>query len=178
MARMKLSPPWCQRYSQIAALFKYDSEVHVIFDEDNYEVKLYVDDDNKAAALTVLLPEEYEFGNIRLKVQVVPANGDNADANIDEDTPLDELFELAFSGNGAFSFAKTIHGVMLLDGITYVVFNKQVVQYYTDNLSDYFGNCSTLYQDIAKDVFGERQNLYYSTDIEDPVLGSPLGEWP
>ena len=73
MARMKLSPPWCQRYSQIAALFKYDPAVHVIFDEDNYEVKLYVDDDDKAAALTILLPEEYEFGNIKLKIQVVPA---------------------------------------------------------------------------------------------------------
>ena len=178
MARLKLSPPWCQRYSQIAALFKYDPEVHVIYDEDTYELKLYVDDDDKAAALTILLPEEYEFGNVKLKVHVVPANGADADSVIDEDTPVDELYEAAFSGNGAFAFAKTIRGVMLIDGITYVVFNKQVVQYYTDNLSDYFGNCSTLYQDIAKDVFGERQNLYYSTNIEDPVLEAPLGEWP
>ena len=176
MAKMKLSPPWCQRYSQIAALFKYDPEVHVIFDEDNYEIKLYVDDDDKAAALTALLPEEYEFGNIKLKIQVVPANGE--ETIIDDDTPIDELYETAFNGNGAFAFAKTIHGVMLLDGITYVVFNKQVVQYYTDNLSDYFGNHSTLYQDIALDVFGERPNLYYCTNIEDPVFSELSEEWP
>ena len=139
MARMKLSPPWNTRYSQIAALFKYDPEVHVIFDEDNYEVKLYVDDDDKASALATLLPDEYDFGNVTLKVQVVPANGEEVTL-INDGTSLDELFETAFCGNGAFAFAKTVSGVMLLDGITYVVFNKQVVQYYTDNLSDYFGN--------------------------------------
>lgn len=176
MARMKLSPGWCIRYSQIAALFKYDPEVHVIFDEDNYEIKLYVDDDDKASALATLLPDEYDFGNVTLKVQVVPANGKEVTL-INDNTSLDELFETAFCGNGAFVFAKTVNGVMLLDGITYVVFNKQVVQYYTDNLSDYFGNCSTLYQEIAKDVFGERPNLYYSTNIEDPVFCTEV-EWP
>ena len=170
MARIKLSPPWCTRYSQIAALFQYDSDVHVFFDEDNYDIKLYVDNDDKAAALQILLPREYNFGNITLKIEIIPANADDINTFINENTPLDELFEIAFDGNGAFSFAKTIHGVMLLDGITYVVFKKQVVQYYTDDLSDYFGNCSTLYQEIAKDVFGEKQNLYYCTDTEDPVF--------
>ena len=177
MARMKLSPPWCTRYSQIAALFQYDPEVHVIFDEDEYIVKLFVDNEDKADALTMLLPEVYEFGNVRLRIQVIPADS-NGTNSIDADTPIDQLYETAFAGNGAFSFAKTIRGVMLLDGITYVVFKKRVVQFYTDNLSDYYGNCSTLYQEIAKDVFGEQNNLYYSTDTEDPVLSAPLGEWP
>ena len=177
MAKMKLSPPWAIRYWQIEELFKYDPEVHVIYDEDNYEIKLYVDNDEKASALNVLLPQEYVFGNVTLKVAIESPDGEILEKS--DDLIDDELFETAFDGNGAFSFAKTVHGVMMLDGITYVVFNKRVVQYYIDSLSDYFGNCSTLYQEIAKDVIGEKKNIFYSTDIQDPVFSTFSEiEWP
>ena len=35
MARLKLSPPWVERYEMLNALFGNDKEIKVIYDEDN-----------------------------------------------------------------------------------------------------------------------------------------------
>jgi len=54
------------------------------------------------------------------------------------------------------------------------------VQFFADNINDCHGVISTLYQDIAAEIFedGEITNAYYNTDIEVGKLGMPLGEWP
>ena len=49
----------------------------------------------------------------------------------------------------------------------YVVFKNRVVQYWSDNLGDINGNTSTLYENIARDVFGETDNVCFNTDTKD-----------
>jgi hypothetical protein len=63
---------------------------------------------------------------------------------------------------------------------TYVVFKNCVVQFFNDNLNDCHGIISTLYQDIAAEIFedADLHNVYYNTDVERGQLGMPLGEWP
>ena len=176
MATFHMSSPWVIFYRQVEALFKYDPEVHVVYDEAENHIKLYVDSSNKAAALSVLLPENKTFGNITMRVSVIPANAEEEYdySNANKET----LYDVAFDGNGAYSFSCTINGIFS-NNLTYVVWKKQVVQYHTDDLGDYYGQCSTLYQNIAKDVFGETEGVFFCTDIEDPVmLSEPLGEWP
>lgn len=160
MALLNLSAPWVIFYCEVRALFAEDHEVHVVFDEENYHIKLYVDKGDKAEALSLLLPDHKVFGNITLKLSVVPAN--NGDG-LFGDFSTAELYSIAFNDNGAFSFSKTITGIFAND-LTYVVFKKRVVQYYNDSISDIYGQCSTLYQDIAKDVFVEASGVYYCTD--------------
>ncbi len=172
MARLNLAPPWITYVSELEQMFKYDPEVHVIYDGEKHEAKLYVDSAVKAAAFNELLPAEKEFGNVLLTVNVVPANGVTG--------PIDraDLYKAAFKGNGAFSFMKTVKGIFSND-LTYVVFKNRVVQYFNDDLSDVYGQCSTLYQDIARDLFGETEGVFFCTDVEEPVkLSKPLGEWP
>ena len=53
--------------------------------------------------------------------------------------------------------------------MTYVVFKKEVVQYFNDSLGDIHGVCSTLMQDIAKDIFEDTEGVYFCTDTENPV---------
>jgi hypothetical protein len=51
-----------------------------------------------------------------------------------------------------------------------VVFVPKVVQYYTDNLGDINGFRTTLYQELAKELFGESEltrGVYFCTDIID-----------
>lgn len=160
MARLNLSPPWDIRVSEINQLFKNDEEVHVVYDDINYELKLYVDNPNKATALTTLLPEEYIFGNVNLKVTVVPANKKTGVSKMQSN---EELFNCAFEGNEAFSFAVTIQGIFT-NNLTYVVFKNTVVQYFNDDIGDVNGMCSTLYQEIAKNIFGEREGVFFCTD--------------
>lgn len=180
MATFHLSAPWVIFYREVAAMFKYDPQVHVIYDEAENEIRLYVDDAKKALALSALLPHSKVFGSVELHISIIPANckAGTVLGNVSNQ----ELFETAFEGNGAFSFARTISGI-LTNNLTYVVFRNRVVQYFSDDLGDIYGQCSTLYQEIAKHIFTEQEGVFFCTDVEQPVthiegLGSPLGEWP
>lgn len=166
MAMLKLSSPWVIYYHEIKALFEQDPDINIFYDEDANEIKLFVKKASKAEALMQLLPAEKTFGNVTLKVTVVPAN-DGETSNVD-------LIAAAFDGNPILSY---IHSVHTLFDINYVVFRNEVVQYFSDNIGDVNGMCSTLYQDIAKDVFDECEGVYFCTDTK-KSLGAPLGEWP
>lgn len=169
MAILNLSAPWIIMYQEINAMFKHDPQVHVVYDDEEKRVNLYVESDTKAAALERLLASEHNYGNVILKVCVVPANGG---AELNACIEYDELFDLAFEGNAAYSFSRALPpDVFISNPMTFVVFRKEVVQFWTDDLGDYNGNCSTLYQDIALAIFDSLPGVYYSTDTEDPVVG-------
>lgn len=160
MSNLKLSAPWVVYYREIEALFGTDPEITITIDEENYSVKLYVNNDEKAEALDKLLPTERTYGNVTVRTAVIPSN------------PLLEkktsLFQTAFEGNPVFAFTKTNEGVFTIP-LSYVVFKNRVVQFFADNLQDVNGNISTLYETIAKDVFGETDGLCFCTDTEEKV---------
>jgi len=60
-----------------------------------------------------------------------------------------------------------------------VVFKNCVVQFFNDNLNDAHGVISTLYQNIAAEIFEDANlpGVHYCTDVE-RKLGKPLGDWP
>lgn len=162
MALLKLSSPWMNYYHEISAFFRNDPDVRIVYDEEENEIKVYVSDNKKAVALSELLPTEKVYGNVILKVTVVLPNSYSR-------IPADQLFDVALKGNTALSFIKTVQGV-LSNNLTYVVFKKEVVQYFNDNLGDIYGNCSTLYQEIAKDIFNAIDGVYYCTDFASASL--------
>lgn len=178
MAKIGLSAPWIIFYRKLEAMFKYDAGVKVIYDEDQNCVTLYVDDGDKADALMKLLPSEKVFGEVKLTIKIVPGNEQHALGALSANT-----FDVAFFDNPVLSYVRVVSGVLTND-LIYVVFRKEVVQYWTDDLGDINGVCSTLYQYIAKDIFENTgfENVFYCTDTEEPricdMLGAPLGEWP
>lgn len=172
MAKLKISAPWVTFYNEMEAFFKEDPEVHVVYDEETYAVELYVDNAAKASALEQVLVKEKTFGNITQTVTVIPANSMGA--------PTKEfLFKNALDRNPALSYIQTVNGIFM-NGLTYVVFINKVVQYWNDDIGDVNGLCSTLYQDIAADIFKDRPGVFFCTDVptEGGSLGKPLGEWP
>lgn len=174
--RFKISPPWILYVSQINALFSNDPDITIEYDNDNVEVKLYVNNNKKAAALMYLLPFEKKFGNVTLDIIIIPSNH-NAVEKVDLTTDKD-YFEAAFENNPVFAFTHVVQGIFT-NTLTYVVFKNRVVQFFADNLNDIHGNISTLYQELAKDVFNKDviPGVLFCTDIEEKV-GKPLGEWP
>lgn len=153
--KMKLSPPWIIYYKEIEALFGDDPDIKIEYDEDEYIIRLYVTGQDKADALTQLLPAERMFGKIKVCTIVVPANKEATKA---------DLIRRAFEGNPAFSYAVTAEGIFA-NPITYTVFKNKVIQIWNDSLSDIHGNMSTLYQEIAKDIFGEIDGVFFNTDL-------------
>lgn len=165
LEKVNLSAPWITFVHEVEALFENDSEVNVRFDSEKNELKLMVASGDKADALTQLLPAEKNFGSVTLKIAVVPAN------NLLQGVGL---IEAAFRGNPALAY--TFEADTPMGHMEYAVFSKKVVQFFNDQLDDISGNKSTLYQDIAKDVF-ETSGVFFCTD-SDQRVGKPLGEWP
>lgn len=167
MDNIKLSPPWITFVHEIQALFEEDPDVKVKYSEADYTCNIYVEDARKADALTQLLPTEKEFGNVKLKINVVPANT--------EATKVD-LFADAFYNNPAVSRIESYDTPF--GRVSYIVFENKVVQFYNDQMDDINGNKSTLFQDIAGDVFGYDHGVFYCTEALKRNLNKPLGEWP
>ena len=163
MANMKLSPPWCIFYREVQALFAEDPDIHVVYDEDANIIKLYVENDaEKADILAKLLPTKKMFGRVGVDVQVIPADGSKPTTDLPENVDA-AMFEKAFKGNSALAYAKTFKNLFGFV-VTYVVFEPDVIQFYTDDISDIHGLKSTLYEDIARDVF-EGVPVNFCTDV-------------
>ena len=167
MAKLGLSAPWQIYYRELQELFKNNIGIKIVLDEENYEIKMYVSDTDTAAALAKLIPSEKEFGNVTLKVIVIPANGREKafDAKIEKEIPNKDLMRDAFKDNDAVSYFWYVGDVIPGLDICYVVFINAVVQYYTDTMADPHGLTSTLYENIARNVFGDISGVYFCTDI-------------
>lgn len=177
-ATVRIQSPWVLFYKEVYALFARDPQVNVMFDNDTPELKIQVKgNDTKAACLSRFFPKEKAFGNVILKCSVVGDDGQTVpDVNCDDHTAIRAIFE----GNDALSFIKDVQTPFDYS-IVYVVFVKEVVQYYSDNMYDLYGATSTIYENLARDIFGmpfdNGDYCSFCTDAEISI-GCPLGEWP
>ena len=159
MENVKMSPPWWEFYHKLEAMFGNDPEIHLDFNEDEKIIKLFVDNSAKADALTKVLPVEKDYGNVKIKIEVVPS---------DKTASVEQLYKTIFNGNPVFSTAFDLD-VEGMPHASYVVFKPLIVQFYNDNLADANGNITTLHQEIAKDVFEPMNNVYFCTENLRPV---------
>lgn len=159
--KMNLSAPWMIFYEELCAFFEDDEEVQLEYYPDETEVRLFVSSMDKSYALEKLLPKEKEFGNVLLKITVVPANADKWEKA--------DLLRKAFKDNPAVvNIIEAIPGITNPTGeLNFVEFKKEVVQFFADNIRDPRGYMSMLYQDIARDAFGEDPDIAYCTSICD-----------
>ena len=151
----KMSPPWVQFVCSLEAMFGDDPEIKIEFvdkDEGKF-VKLYVDNQRKADAIGKLLPLEMSFGGVDLGIVVVASN---------KATSAAQLYTDAFAGNPVLEDVKVIDGIFP-NPLTYVMFKKEVVQYYNDDMSDVYGNRTTLYQELAKELFIMKDGVNFCT---------------
>lgn len=154
MKRTNISAPWITFSKEVEQLFKRDPEVKVLYNDKNKELTLLVTDYEKTEALKKILPEKKEFGNVAVHLKVLYKEYVKT---------TEDIFNAAFKGNPAFKY--TFAFKTDTNPITYVVFAKEVVQYWNDDMSDPHGITSTLYQNIANNVF-EHDGAIYSTDSD------------
>lgn len=175
--RLKILPPWTIVMRKFEALFDGDPQIacNCDFSGAHPAIVLACNNGDKVAALQQILPEEVDFGNVKLQVMVdgIPSNR--------AFTSKVELFDTAFKGNPAYAYSicPAEEGYQWI-GTTYVVFKNCVVQFAADNLNDCHGIISTLYQNIADELLTgpATEGVFYNTDVERANLGKPLGEWP
>jgi len=164
MAKLKLSPPWVLYYKKLNTLFEYDKDVLVIYDEDEMEIKLYCSDNNKSEALSLLLPNTISFGDVELKITVIPSNEKTNRVKITINNPETAIYVLFNTNN---DYVESVEVIPTPFGkFTYVIFVKEVVQYFEDDLSDFYGVKSTLCEDIAREIFKDIDGVFFCTDID------------
>ena len=156
--RLTLVSPWINFYREVEELFKYDPEVRVEFiDGDEKEIKMYVKNGYKAVALDRIMPKEKTFGNIVVKVTVIPAN-------TPEEWSILDAFDVAFKGNHIYDHSS--EKVTPFGTFRYVLFDARVVQYANDDIGDAYQIRSTLYQEICKDVFSDTaHDVHFCTSL-------------
>lgn len=151
-----LAAPWTIFVRKFEALFGQDPEIHIDFDSAELEINMQVDNPTKAAALDEILPDAIEFGNVVLYINVIPANVSYTKA---------DLFRIAFTGNPVFCSVEGTDDSAFF-GANYCIFKNEVVQYPADDLSSYYGVQSTLYEDIADEVFDDMHDgIYFCTEL-------------
>jgi hypothetical protein len=155
---VKLAAPWTIYANKVEAMFKEDKDIKFEYDDDKKVITLRVNENDKAEALAELLPAQKNFGNVTLEIRVIPAN-EVGQKSMD-------LFRKAFKGNPAVSQITSVD--TLWGTLGFVVFKPKVIQYYNDAMFDLNGVKSTIYEDLARDLFGENGGIYYCTEkIED-----------
>ena len=163
--KLRLSAPWILLYNQIEALFRKDPAVSVVYvenwDGSEKTIKLYVDGHDKVGALEKLLPKVYMFGGVAVNVEILPSNLDGC-------TRL-ELFQKAFEGNPAFVGTIAAQEEFAPFDLNYVVFKAEVVQYESDNIGDPNKLTSTLYQELAREIFKDEKNVLFCTEKMETV---------
>lgn len=179
--RLRISSPWVTYVNKLKVLFGQDPNITIEYDNVAPSVTLRVSSATKYDVLNLVLPNTKTFGNITLKINVVPANGVNTHYGADVTKLTNkQKVDILFDGNPAFAFSHEVTGA-LSNTLVYVAFKNKVVQFFNDNLSDVHGNISTLYQDIAEDLIGEETsglfNVCFCTDVEENI-GKPTGQWP
>lgn len=141
----KMAAPWVTYFEKLKALFEQDPEIinmRLVEENGGYRIKIYVAKEDKAYAISKLLPFVACFGNVTVPIVIYSGK--------EEDNWID-FFVDAFRGNPIIK--EIIESVGPTEDMNYVVFKKEVVQYYNDNMQSMDGFSSTLYENIAREIF-------------------------
>lgn len=125
-----------------------EDEIKIVLtntDLDNPVIKYYVNSKSRRAALGKYLPSSVAFGNITLINEVVEADGRISDEK--------STFTDIFSNWESVSYIEKMSGWSPV--LCWIVFKPTVVQYDNDNIQSPNGISTTLYEDLAREIFGK-----------------------
>ena len=159
-----LSSPWEQVHHALLALFAKDPYITVEGIDDDMVLTIVVSNMDKFNAMVRVLKTKYDFGNVKLKINVI----NNIDEKHERDTEFmddAEALGVLFEGNPLFArIDKTKQSIIPVTYNFFCVFKKKVLQYYNDDISGLNGMKSILAQDIAREVF-EVEDVSFCTDL-------------
>ncbi|USQ13514.1 group-specific protein [Legionella lytica] len=159
-ATHRLTPPWELLQNQLSAALEADPCVHVeslTGQGLDMEINVMVCDDKKALALAAFLNKRHEFGDyLAVTVNVYAPNLLPVNALLPDDLEAKaKLLSRALVGNKYF--IKTGMGTgPMAQLVAYAIFQPVVIQYYSDDISDWYSNTN----DVAAKVFSDVFNLH------------------
>jgi hypothetical protein len=164
---LQLSPPQFTYFNEVKFSVGNDPLVRVDplreVSEGVFEITLHVRGFQKAKALATLLVLNKTIGSIRIRVIVRTTQGTVVEPIRRALTPQEiaRLFTIAFRTNRLFDFAAT----RMIFGRTHVfpVFKVRIIQFFNDDLSDFFRNFNNVAAFVFRDVL---RNTISGTPID------------
>ena len=153
-AGVQLSSPWETYFKMVYNLFVNDPEVTVSDSiketEDPGVYSFYLESPNatKIIALSKILKNEIQMGNITIKVEFRCTNNAAVNAISAEITPDD--YRDAFTGNPLFVEVVSIKSVV--GTFDYAVFVRDIISFFNDDMSDYHANAHYIVADIVREI--------------------------
>ena len=142
-----MSSPWVHYARQLAMLLTAD-DVDVTYYDEAKKVVIRTGNLIKANALRHVLPAIIIFGNVTLCIEIMPLEKvDNV-----------ALFKQIFENSPIVDKIVTISQGGQTNPFTYILFKKEVVQYWDDNLGNPHGFVFDLYQNMAENVFEDNHD--------------------
>ena len=165
-AMAHLSPPWYSYQRKVLALFGKDPEVRVRdlhqVDECNFTLFILVRNEGKAQAIRALLPRIVEVGGATITSRIfIPV--DECEVRLEMKGTDAQLLKEAFTGNPIFDRIETLRSDMSAWG--YCIFRKEVLQFWDDDISNFYGLHTTLAETIALEILKD-VDLQFCTGIE------------
>lgn len=155
-----IEAPWHNYYKKVYGLFNVDKELNISDITENgdgsYEFTISSKNGDKLCAIESLLGYGRVFGNTKVLIRYAYENG--------QDLDWSEVYRLAFEGNPFFKEVIDID-MPFQENLSYAVFNKDIITFYDDNLSDIHGNSHYIVADIVKDVVADT-GLFVCTDSD------------
>lgn len=153
--KLKMSPPWDGYMNMLASFFKGDTRVRVGSCDGRRVGTIEVFDGDMYQALEQVLNKKLRFGNVVLRIDIVPANclrGKGDVLNIKERDYTDlAALKVVLSKNPAF--AKIISRKTELGNFVFCMFKPVVLMWYNDNLGSPYKQTTSVYEDAALHVF-------------------------
>jgi len=153
--KVGLSSPWITYYRKLNALFGADPDLEVNYNDEKKTISIESTNTFKLMALEKILKPTVTFGNITVTVECLVKNG--------EEPSTAALFRTAFSGNPHFS--DVIDKKVIAVDETFLLFKKEVIQFFNDDTSDYFSNWNGLAEDILRSAMNDDIRVNIGTDI-------------
>lgn len=156
---LNLPDPVWMYFNKLSVMFGKDPDIELELervDDITSKVIIYVNDSNrpgKSDAFSKMLPSRVDFGIQRLYIDIIPTNDSRADHKV--------LIDM-FYGNPIVDSFVTDH----FDR-HYIVFKKDILQYYAYDRSDINGWQSVLAEDLARELITDDiTNVYFCTASE------------
>ena len=159
---VKLEAAWWQIYKELKIFIGDDPEVEISDMDESaepaYRFTISSQNEAKITALSRVLINHYDMGNITLDIDFEHIRNDE-DATR-EITKYD--IEAAFQGNPHYVSTQVTTKGMFAD-LCYVIFAKEIIQFFNDDLSDLYGNENIIVADLARERCNLGQNMYFCT---------------
>ncbi len=158
--RVMISPPQFTLWRKLAYSFGADPEIAVRnpYEKNNTTIiEVVVEDANRAPAVAGVLNDKYNFGGIQVKVKVIDPEGNRVDPP-DVTQPgfsVQQMIETALFANPYFYKVIPNRTPREPDRELVAVFYPKVIQFWNDDLSDFFGYAHFVAQDVFADVMRE-----------------------